>query len=118
MILIMSPEDIKQNAYNWNLNVDQTLPMPERVLWYSLREIYRNYKDAVITKAEGESQVEDAMKQYRIDSTVLALQKMQIAHHAQMWKEIEIAGSTYRLDKSIEHADAFVEAVYGFMPTV
>lgn len=115
--IIKTPEEIKQAAFDWNVPVDDTLPMAERILWYSLREIYRNYRDAKINKSEGERLANDALKQYRMDSALLAMQRLQIQHQAEMWRDIERAGSIYRLDKSIDNADAFVDAVYGLKPT-
>ena len=36
-----------------------------------------------------------------------------MAYHARLWKEIEAAGGRYWEERTLENADAFVEAVYG-----
>ena len=46
----------------------------------------------------------------------MALTKIERLKSAELWKEIEAAGCAYARDRTIAHADAFYEAVYGMRP--
>ena len=85
----------------------------ERSLYWEVKDSYRSFRAGEITKTEGEKQKKDALQRFKVDSDVLTYAKKIVEFNGKMWKEIEIAGSAYRLEPSIEKADAFIEAVYG-----
>ena len=86
---------------------------PERCLFYSLRDIYSENKAGHITKDEGKKRKQEAIGQYQRDCTEFFRGKHILEHHARMWAAIELAGNNYRKEPTIEHADAFITAVYG-----
>lgn len=85
----------------------------ERCLFYELKEIYSEYRDNRITRAMGDQRKQEAVKQYQKDMEELAFARKFLQHQGKMWSAIEKAGTDYRKEPSIEHADAFIEAVYG-----
>ena len=54
-----------------------------------------------------------ATRQYERDSSSLIAAERLLSHNAAMWAEIELAGSAYMMDRTIENADRFINAVYG-----
>ena len=85
---------------------------PERALFYTLKEIYSNYRQGAISKAKGEDLKNKAMRQFEIDNSAVMSAMKILRKDAELWKSIELAGNHYRLDRTLENADAFIEAVY------
>lgn len=111
----MTKEQISKYAFINELP-DKEMTCPERCLWYALRDVYRRFQSGDIKKAQSIQEKNRAIKQYELDSGVLNSAKKIIDHNAAMWAEIELAGSMYTMDRTLENADAFVAAVYGVRP--
>ena len=90
----------------------EAMTCPERALWYALRDIYSSYKRGVITKAKGEELKNKAMRQFAIDNQAISSAMKILKEHANFWKSVEQSASRYRLERTLENADAFLEAVY------
>ena len=84
----------------------------ERALFYTLKDIYSSYRRKLITKEQGESGKNAALRQYDLDKGAIESAMHILRSNAELWKHIEMAASTYRLDRTLENADAFIEAVY------
>ena len=108
----MTKDDISKYAF-MNEMPDQELSCPERCLWYALRDVYRRFQSGEVTKAKCVSEKNAALRQFEIDSNRLNLAKRIVTRNATMWAEIELAASMYHMDRTLENADAFIEAVYG-----
>ena len=108
----MTKEDISKYAY-LNEMPDKEMTCPERCLWYALRDVYRRFQSGDIKKEQSIQEKNRALKQFELDSGVLNSAKKIVAHNASMWAEIELAGSLYSMDRTLENADAFLNAVYG-----
>lgn len=91
---------------------DDAMTCPERALYYALRDIYSDYKRGIITKAKGEELKLKAMRQFEFDNQSISSAIKILKSHAEFWKSIEMASSRYRLERTLENADAFLEAVY------
>jgi len=85
---------------------------PERALYYALRDIYSQYRKGIITKSKGEELKLKAMRQFDLDNQAISSAIKILHKHAEFWKSIEKASSRYRLERTLENADAFLEAVY------
>ena len=85
---------------------------PERALFYTLKEIYSDYRQGTISKAKGEDLKNKAMRQFEIDNGAVMSAMRILREHAQFWKSVEMSASRYRLERTLENADAFLEAVY------
>lgn len=106
-------EEIQLAAYDFEQIPDADLPAPEALLWYELRDVYDRYKNHIIPKAVGESEKQKAMQRYHNNRSTLDTAETILRHNAKMWAAIEIAADAYRLDRTLENADAFITAVYG-----
>lgn len=112
----MTTETISKYAY-MNEKPEKEMNSAERCLWYALRDVYRRFQAGEITKAKAAADKNIALRQFELDSGTLYEAKKILKHNAAMWTEIELAGNLYRLDRTLENADAFINAVYGVRPT-
>ena len=108
----MTREDINKYAYAETV-LPAGAPCPDRCLWFSLRDIYRQYRSGEISKEEGEKRKNRALRQHEHDSGCLTSAERILKNNARMWMEIELSGSAYALDRTLENADRFINAVYG-----
>jgi len=81
--------------------------------WYKLRDVYRDFKAGRISKEQGEDRKRSIFRyrQQQVDDYQARLRLSK--HFADFWRKIEEAATLYNKDPTIEHADKFVEAVYG-----
>ena len=108
----MTKDEISKYAYMGEMP-DKEMSCPERCLWYALRDVYRRFQSGDIKKDQSIQEKNKAIKQFEQDNGELNSAKEIIARNAAMWSEIELAGSLYGMDRTLENADAFVAAVYG-----
>lgn len=92
---------------------DEELQCPERCLFYAMQDLYRRYRDGLIAKSDGEALKADILQQYKRDRSNYDLKNALIKNQATLWSKIELSASRYAKDPTIEHADAFMESVYG-----
>lgn len=81
--------------------------------WYRLRDVYRDFRAGKITKETGEAIKNTVMKDRRKHIAEVEMRQTASRQLAEFWKEIQMTGVEYMKDPTIEHADRFVEAVYG-----
>ena len=108
----MTTDEISKYAYMGEMP-DKEMSCPERCLWYALRDVYRRFQSGDIKKEQSIQEKSKAIRQFELDCGVLDSAKRIVSHNAAMWSEIELAGSLYGMDRTLENADAFVAAVYG-----
>lgn len=96
-----------------NIVPSEKLSLSESLLWYRLRDLYRNFAQGSISKDNAAAEKQKIVKQYNADKQAQETAERYIAHHAELWRKIEGAATAYRTNKTIENADKFVEAVYG-----
>lgn len=107
----MLKDDIIKCAVSGQLpQVDMTCP--ERALYYTLKDVYDNYRKGLINKAQGEAQKNKALRQYDLDCGAFTSAMRILRDNAKLWQQIELAANHYRLERSLDNADAFIEAVY------
>lgn len=108
---------IQLAAYDQSKMPDDDCPMPERIFWFAMRDMYARFRSGAISKERGEKEKAKAMQVYRIDKARFeSIQKMAL-HNASMWREIEQKACAYaKSSNRSEEADAFFEAVYGCRP--
>lgn len=108
----MTHEEIARAASKGRMP-DEPMTCPERCYFYAMRDIYRQFHDGSITRQDGEKSKQKALRQLQEDEAVFYQGKEIQRLHGEMWGKIEASGSLYRKEPTIEHADAFLEAVYG-----
>ena len=104
---------IQIQAFDTGQIPDPDCPLPERTLWWSLRDIYIRYKAGTISKDQGEKQKQKAMQVYAKDRSHYDMMDQIVRHQAKMWVNIEQAARRYAFsDNRTLEADALYEAIY------
>ena len=94
-------------------------PMPEGLRLYeqcayqALRHLYALYHRKVIPREDAAQEKKKLRAQYEIAKADFETNRRNNLKNAQMWKQIEAAANRYSAERTLENADAFVEAVYG-----
>lgn len=104
----MSPGQIEDLAF-------QGGPMPaglnaaEQLLFLQFRYLYRYARLVEMPREQGQREKAMLLKEFQKRSAHVKHMEKTDA----MWKAIEAAGNRYGIERTLENADAFVEAVYG-----
>lgn len=106
-------ENIRLMAYkNEHLDEGSQWTIADRLLWYEYRELYQQFRGGLIDQKQAEAEKNRIMQRY---DTALAVQEMSdrvFQAQSDLWKRIEPTADRYRLNRTVENADAFIEAVY------
>lgn len=86
------------------------LTVPQWLLWYRLRDVYR---ECVNNPKAGAEQKQKQVSQYEQDRTDWVKTKEVYQHLADTWKRIEPSASRFAKEQTVESANEFFEAVYG-----
>jgi len=106
-------ETIRIHAYkNERLPTDASWTMPERMLWYEYNDLYKRFRAGAIQKDQAETERNRIMRQYETDVTAKEMSDRVYQAQANLWKRIELSANAYRKNRTLENADAFIEAVY------
>lgn len=106
-------DEIKKIAYIGSELPPASLPPPDRILWYSFRDLYSRFKQKKITKEQSQAEAENIIKTYEDDRKLYNDVDDVWKYHGRFWSAIELAGSRYALERTIEAANEFYTAVYG-----
>ena len=106
-------DDVRLSAYNQDKEPGESWKPPKLVMWYAFRELYRDFRAGKLKKDEAEKAKAEILKRYAAQKTEYDTMQNIVQRQAEMWKRIELAGSRYGTERTIENADAFMEAVYG-----
>lgn len=104
----MTPDELEDLAFR-GAEMPKGLNAAEQALFQSLRRLYAYAKLTHMTTDQGKREKTEILKAFRVFSFWMRVGR----HTDRMWKEIESAGNRYRLDRTLENADAFIKAVYG-----
>ena len=85
----------------------------ERLLWCRMREVYRAFRAGEISKGIGQDCKTAALAEYRQASNRLRQGTEAQRRMAWIWQELERYSSAYRKERSLDTADALMQAVYG-----
>lgn len=91
---------------------EEEMTCPERALFYTMKDIYEQFRLGKLSKETGESLKNKTLRQFDLDQGAVQSAMKILRDNAELWKRIELAGNHYRLDRTLENADAFIEAVY------
>ena len=83
------------------------------LLWYMLRDVYRDFKHGHITKEQGAERKRQALDIWERQTDRYHADRDLINRVVALWKNVEAAASTYRKDRTLENADAIMTAIYG-----
>lgn len=104
----MSPDQIEDLAFQ-GAPMPKGLDLAEQMLFQALRRLYQYAKLVEMPKERGKQEKLAILREYE----KRAAQVRHMEKTAAMWKEIEAAANRYGTQRTLENADAFVEAVYG-----
>lgn len=91
---------------------EEEMTCPERALFYTMKDIYEQFRLGKLSKETGESLKNKTLRQFEIDKGAIESAMRILRENSELWKRVEIAANAYRLERTLEHADAFIEAVY------
>ena len=106
-------EQIRVAAYkNEHLRDDDQWTTSDRLLWYEYRELYQRFRGGLIDQKQAEAEKNRIMQRYETEVAVQEMSGRVFQAQSDLWKRIEPAADRYRLNRTVENADAFIEAVY------
>lgn len=108
----MTLEELDELAFQGG-GVPEPLGRAERRYFLQVRSIYAAAKMGLINAQRGSEEKRAAKQDYENERDDFDF----LMFNGKRWQEIEEAGRRYRKNKTIENADAFMDAVYGTFPT-
>ena len=108
--MIMTVDEISLLAYQNRKPDIHDLTVPQWLLWYRLRDVYRECAD---NPEAGAEQKRIAVSQYGQDIANWVKTKEVYEYMSDYWKRIEPSASKYALEQTVESGNEFFEAVYG-----
>ena len=108
----MTIDDIVLSAYN-NTLPNGVMRLPERLLYQTVKCISQAYKTAQIDAQTASKQKADAISDYRADKTEYENGQNSMRRMAMLYKDIELATTAYRKNRTLENADKMLEVLYG-----
>lgn len=112
----MTYPQLRTAAYNGEFP-NEKYPMPDRIFFWALRDMYQRFKAGKITKEQGDSERKTAEKLYRRDRAKYDLYTSTVQNITSFWKRVEAAATDYaKSNGRTPEADALFEAVYNAIP--
>lgn len=112
----MTYPQLRTAAYNGEFP-NEKYPMPDRIFFWALRDMYQRFKAGKITKEQGDSERKTAEKLYRRDRAKYDLYTSTVQNITSFWKRVEEAATDYaKSNGRTPEADALFEAVYNAIP--
>lgn len=104
----MSPEQIEDLAFRGEA-MPEGLDIARQMLFQSFRRLYQYARLVHMPPEQGRMEKLALLRTY--DAAAAQVRRMEKT--SAMWKDIEAAANRYGTERTLENADAFVEAVYG-----
>lgn len=92
------------------------LTMTEQATYQGMRYLYAVYRAGRLTKEAAAREKAAMLRELNRSREREDLRERLEKKTAAMWKAVEAAGNRYGTERTLENADAFVEAVYGVRP--
>lgn len=91
--------------------------MPDRILFLTLRDLYRAHKEGSLSLDSCKQMKAEAIRQHRKDKSDMEWYRKQVMQLGLFWQKVESAGTVYaKSDGRMPEGDALYEAVYGMRP--
>ena len=108
----MNVDDLTMSAYKESMPDTHDLTVPQWLLWYRLRDVYRDFLSGKTNMEKAEAEKKQMLRQYDQDCNDWMNAKEVWNHMAQFWKQLEPSGQAYAKNPTVTNADRFFEAVY------
>lgn len=112
----MTRDDIIMRAASNTELPDNEGDVLDVLLWYKMRDVYRQHAIGEITAEEGARKKVKLLRWYEQERHRMRMKQQCDEQHAINWARIEAASRAYAHEPSIETGDAFFEAIYGCRP--
>ena len=89
------------------------LTLMEQYAYQAMRNLYGSYRKGLVTKDQAVLEKRRILKSLKQALEKEAFRDKTEKHTASLWKAIESAAARYKNERTLESADAFMEAVYG-----
>ena len=107
----MTADQISQLAARQEMPPDG-MTYVDWLLWYMLRDVYRDFKAGKLDAQKGAERKQHSLSIWEKESFRVR-QLNELADSAgKLWKRIETAADTYRLNRTLQNADRLIEAIY------
>lgn len=106
----MTVDEISLLAYRGEKPDVHDMTVPEWLLWYRLRDAYREFAGNPDAGAEAKK---IQVSQYQNDRKDWVKTQEVFTHMASYWKRIEPAARRFAMDRTVDNAVSFFESVYG-----
>ena len=104
----MRPDELEDRAYRGQ-EMPDGLNAPEQMLFQAFRWLYAYAKLVKMPPDRGRREKQALLREF----DKRQCQTEHLEKTWAMWKQIEAAANRYGRERTLEHADAFVRAVYG-----
>ena len=109
----MTEETIAQCALG-DMPLPETPTMPEQILWYELRDLYKDYYAGKIDKDSAAAQKQKRILVYRDNVHELKVLQQISKNNADFWIRVQSAADRYvHSGRRSAEGDRLVEALYG-----
>ena len=108
----MTIDDIVLSAYN-NTLPNGVMRLSERLLYQTVKCISLEYKAGQLSKQDATDLKANAISDYRADKTEYENGQNSMRRMAMLYKDIELATTAYRKERTLENADRLLEVLYG-----
>ena len=105
----MDINEISLFAYKNHKPEQSELTIPEWLLWYRLRDVYRDCKD---DPERGKREKDAVLLRYEMDRSHWVRVSEVYKTLAKQWQDIEGPARTFVFDQTVENGLKFFEAVY------
>ncbi len=112
---MLSVEDISIAASVYMNVPGAEVDMPDRVLWWTLRSAYEDFRRGVLDKDTAAQIKRGAIQQHNIDAGQFAMFRAAMKDQAEQWMRIEQAACAYAKSETgrTPEGDALFIALYG-----
>ena len=97
---MLSVEEVSAVANSYINIPDDNVDMPDRVLWWTLRSVYEDFRRGVLNKDAAMQMKRDAIQQHLKDSGQLSMFRAAMMDQAEQWSRIERAAEAYAKSKT------------------
>ena len=110
----MTVEEIATAASDYSCVPDDSIDIADRVLWWTLRGVYEDYRRGVLRLGAAQEMKNNALAQYRLDAGQMSMLRGLTKAQAERWKEVEVAARNYATGSGrTKEGDALFASLYG-----
>ena len=112
---MLSVEEVSAAANSYINIPDDNVDMPDRVLWWTLRSVYEDFRRGVLSKDAAMQMKSAAIQQHIRDVGKFRMFRESLDYQVEQWRRIEQAAEAYAKSETgrTPEGDALFTALYG-----